>query len=94
MRLRRRAAACPQQKLGNSHGQRGYRLQGRHPSDPGNRRSQASEYGISANRTGAAHGQLMEEAEFRAIVEPLGRRLEQRTTLDGRTRTQPAPVPS
>ncbi|HJW61853.1 MAG TPA: 5-amino-6-(D-ribitylamino)uracil--L-tyrosine 4-hydroxyphenyl transferase CofH, partial [Actinomycetota bacterium] len=43
---------------------------------------------------GAAHGQLMEEAEFRAIVEPLGRRLEQRTTLYGRTRTEPAPVPS
>jgi FO synthase len=42
---------------------------------------------------GAAHGQLMEEAEFRAIVEPLGRRLEQRTTLYGRTRTSPAPVP-
>jgi FO synthase len=41
---------------------------------------------------GAAHGQLMEEAEFRAIVEPLGRRLEQRTTLYGRTRTEPAPV--
>jgi FO synthase len=39
---------------------------------------------------GAAHGQMMEEAEFRAIVEPLGRRLEQRTTLYGRTRTQPA----
>ena len=43
---------------------------------------------------GASHGQLMEEAEFRAIVEPLGRRLEQRTTLYGRTRTEPAPVPS
>ena len=43
---------------------------------------------------GAAHGQLMEEAEFRAIVEPLGRRLEQRTTLYGRTRTDPAPVPA
>ena len=42
---------------------------------------------------GASHGQLMEEAEFRAIVEPLGRRLEQRTTLYGRTRTDPAPVP-
>ena len=42
---------------------------------------------------GAAHGQLMEEAEFRSIVEPLGRRLEQRTTLYGRTRTAPAPVP-
>jgi 7,8-didemethyl-8-hydroxy-5-deazariboflavin synthase CofH subunit/7,8-didemethyl-8-hydroxy-5-deazariboflavin synthase CofG subunit len=41
---------------------------------------------------GAAHGQLMEEAEFRAIVEPLGRRLEQRTTLYGRTRTDPAPA--
>jgi FO synthase len=41
---------------------------------------------------GAAHGQLMEEAEFRAIVEPLGRRLEQRTTLYGRTRTSPAPA--
>jgi FO synthase len=33
---------------------------------------------------GAQHGQLMEEAEFRAIVEPLGRTLEQRTTLYGR----------
>ena len=33
---------------------------------------------------GAAHGQGMEEADFRAIVEPLGRRLEQRTTLYGR----------
>jgi FO synthase len=33
---------------------------------------------------GAAHGQLMDEAGFRAIVEPLGRRLEQRTTLYGR----------
>jgi FO synthase len=33
---------------------------------------------------GATHGQLMEEDEFRAIVEPLGRRLEQRTTLYGR----------
>jgi 2-iminoacetate synthase ThiH len=42
---------------------------------------------------GASHGQLMEEAEFRSIVEPLGRRLEQRTTLYGRTPTAPAPVP-
>jgi FO synthase len=33
---------------------------------------------------GASHGQLMEEADFRAIVEPIGRRLEQRTTLYGR----------
>ena len=30
---------------------------------------------------GAAHGQGMEEDGFRAIVEPLGRTLEQRTTL-------------
>ena len=30
---------------------------------------------------GAAHGQGMEEDDFRAIVEPLGRTLEQRTTL-------------
>src|SRR2546421_7359622 len=28
---------------------------------------------------GAEHGQLMEEADFRAIVEPIGRKLEQRT---------------
>jgi 7,8-didemethyl-8-hydroxy-5-deazariboflavin synthase CofH subunit/7,8-didemethyl-8-hydroxy-5-deazariboflavin synthase CofG subunit len=33
---------------------------------------------------GAAHGQLMDEAGFRGIVEPLGRTLEQRTTLYGR----------
>jgi FO synthase len=33
---------------------------------------------------GASHGQGMDEAGFRAIVEPLGRRLEQRTTLYGR----------
>jgi FO synthase len=33
---------------------------------------------------GAAHGQLMDEAGFRSIVEPLGRTLEQRTTLYGR----------
>jgi FO synthase len=43
---------------------------------------------------GASHGQMMEEADFRAIVEPLGRRLEQRTTLYGRTRTDPAPAPA
>ena len=30
---------------------------------------------------GASHGQRMDEDGFRAIVEPLGRRLEQRTTL-------------
>jgi FO synthase len=33
---------------------------------------------------GAEHGQGLEEADFRDIVEPLGRRLEQRTTLYGR----------
>ncbi|HWG73426.1 MAG TPA: 5-amino-6-(D-ribitylamino)uracil--L-tyrosine 4-hydroxyphenyl transferase CofH [Acidimicrobiales bacterium] len=33
---------------------------------------------------GASHGQLMEPGDFRAIVEPLGRPLEQRTTLYGR----------
>ncbi|HKE99656.1 MAG TPA: 5-amino-6-(D-ribitylamino)uracil--L-tyrosine 4-hydroxyphenyl transferase CofH [Actinomycetes bacterium] len=33
---------------------------------------------------GAEHGQMMEAEEFRAIVEPLGRRLEQRTTTYGR----------
>jgi FO synthase len=33
---------------------------------------------------GASHGQMMDEAGFRAIVEPLGRPLEQRTTLYGR----------
>jgi FO synthase len=41
---------------------------------------------------GANHGQMMEEDDFRALVEPLGRRLEQRTTLYGRTRTRPDPV--
>jgi FO synthase len=33
---------------------------------------------------GASHGQGLREDDFRAIVEPLGRRLEQRTTLYGR----------
>jgi FO synthase len=33
---------------------------------------------------GASHGQAMDEDGFRSIVEPLGRRLEQRTTLYGR----------
>jgi len=37
---------------------------------------------------GASHGQLMDEEGFRSLVEPLGRRLEQRTTLYGRV---PAP---
>jgi FO synthase len=30
---------------------------------------------------GASHGQCLDEAGFRAIVEPLGRTLAQRTTL-------------
>jgi FO synthase len=38
---------------------------------------------------GASHGQMMDEAGFLAMVEPLGRRLEQRTTLYGRA---PAPA--
>ncbi|CAN5834487.1 bifunctional FO biosynthesis protein CofGH [soil metagenome] len=38
---------------------------------------------------GASHGQGMDEAGFRALVEPLGRRLEQRTTIYG-----PAPQPA
>jgi FO synthase len=38
---------------------------------------------------GASHGQGMTEAEFRAMVEPVGRTLEQRTTLYGRV---PAPA--
>jgi FO synthase len=33
---------------------------------------------------GASHGQRMDEQGFRALAEPLGRRLEQRTTLYGR----------
>jgi len=36
---------------------------------------------------GASHGQELDEAEFRAIVEPIGRTLVQRTTLYGRTTT-------
>jgi len=32
---------------------------------------------------GANHGQMMEGDDFRSIVEPLGRTLEQRTTLYG-----------
>ena len=36
---------------------------------------------------GAAHGQELDEAEFRQIVEPLGRTLAQRTTVYGRTQT-------
>ena len=33
---------------------------------------------------GATHGQRMTEETFRGIVEPIGRRLEQRTTVYGR----------
>jgi FO synthase len=36
---------------------------------------------------GASHGQELDEAEFRAIVEPIGRSLAQRTTLYGRVQT-------
>jgi FO synthase len=36
---------------------------------------------------GASHGQGLTEEGFRAIVEPIGRRLEQRTTLYGRVAT-------
>ena len=44
---------------------------------------------------GASHGQELDEAEFRAIVEPLGRPLEQRTTLYGRTHDRrPAAAPA
>jgi FO synthase len=38
---------------------------------------------------GASHGQAMDEEGFRAIIEPVGRRLEQRTTLYERV---PAPA--
>ena len=36
---------------------------------------------------GASHGQELDESEFRAIVDPIGRTLAQRTTLYGRTQT-------
>jgi FO synthase len=36
---------------------------------------------------GASHGQEVDDLDFRAIVEPLGRTLEQRTTLYGRIET-------
>ena len=36
---------------------------------------------------GASHGQRMTEDAFRSIVEPIGRRLEQRTTVYGRVAT-------
>ena len=37
---------------------------------------------------GASHGQELDESELQAIVEPLGRPLEQRTTFYGRTHTE------
>jgi len=37
---------------------------------------------------GASHGQELDDAEFRAIVEPIGRTLAQRTTLYGRIQTE------
>ena len=46
---------------------------------------------------GASHGQELDDDDFRAIVEPIGRTLEQRTTLYGRTTTvgrRLRPVPS
>ena len=39
---------------------------------------------------GASHGTMMDEAGFRSWVEPLGRRLEQRTTLYERPALSPA----
>ncbi len=38
---------------------------------------------------GATHGTMMDEDGFRAWVEPLGRTLEQRTTLYGRPASEP-----
>ncbi|HEX6312273.1 MAG TPA: 5-amino-6-(D-ribitylamino)uracil--L-tyrosine 4-hydroxyphenyl transferase CofH, partial [Acidimicrobiia bacterium] len=48
---------------------------------------------------GASHGQELDDAGFREIVEPLGRTLEQRTTLYGRVQTvgrrlRPLPEPA
>ena len=40
---------------------------------------------------GASHGQELTDDDFRAIAEPLGRTLEQRTTLYGRIDRRPAP---
>ena len=44
-------------------------------------------FGHDIRAAGAAHGQELDEAEFRQIVEPLGRTLAQRTTVYGRTQT-------
>ncbi|MDB5431796.1 MAG: hypothetical protein JWP35_2912 [Caulobacter sp.] len=43
---------------------------------------------------GASHGQGMDEAAFEALVAPLGRRLEQRTTVYGTGLAASSPVPS
>jgi FO synthase len=43
---------------------------------------------------GASHGTMMDESGFRAWVEPLGRRLEQRTTLYERPELSTTPAPS
>ncbi len=43
---------------------------------------------------GATHGQLMTSEDFRRIVEPLGRPLQQRTTLYGRVGVAPATAPT
>jgi FO synthase len=41
---------------------------------------------------GASHGQGMDADGFRALVEPLGRRVRQRTTLYGTVETVQAPA--
>jgi 2-iminoacetate synthase ThiH len=41
---------------------------------------------------GASHGQELDDDGFRSIVAPLGRPLEQRTTLYGRTSTVGRPL--
>ena len=40
--------------------------------------------GNISRAAGATHGQAMDEGSFRRITEPLGRPLEQRTTVYGR----------
>ena len=43
---------------------------------------------------GAAHGITVSETDFRGVVEPLGRRLTQRTTLYGRVDAADLPLPT
>ena len=43
---------------------------------------------------GAAHGTTVSEADFRKVVEPLGRTLAQRTTLYGRVDPSSLPLPT